>query len=142
MDINDEKLIKLFHSRGFKVTPQRLGICNYVLKSTDHPSAEKIYSNIKKKYKTISRATVYKTIALLKEMGLISELNLNTTPSRYDPNQNIHVNIICPKCNSISDYESEVVEEFFLNLKSELDNDILGQNLDVYKICETCSKKK
>ena len=63
--VTDEEIISLLKGNSFKVTPQRLAICKSVLESHDHPSAEQIYKDIKKKHPTISLATVYKTLGLL-----------------------------------------------------------------------------
>ena len=54
---------------GLKLTPQRLAILQYLEGNTDHPSAEMIYSVVKKKYPMMSFATVYKTIEALKKSG-------------------------------------------------------------------------
>lgn len=141
-NLKETQLIELFRTHGLKATPQRLAICNYILESKDHPTAEKIYLKIKKTHKTISIATVYKNLALLKELGLISELNFDNTHSRYDPNQNVHVNIICPKCDNITDYESDILEDFWQKIKSDIGNGFAGQRLEIYKICNTCLNDK
>jgi Fur family peroxide stress response transcriptional regulator len=140
--LNEQELIDLLHIHGFKATPQRLAICKYVLQNKDHPTAEKIYNEVKKTHKTISQATVYKTLTLLKNLGLITELSFENNQSRFDPNLNYHINIICPNCESITDYESELVNEMWLKIKSEIGGNITSQRLDVYKICKNCQKNK
>ena len=60
--ITDDEIITLLKENRFKATPQRLAICRFVLESHDHPSAEQIYTTIRKDYPTISLATVYKTL--------------------------------------------------------------------------------
>ncbi|HUT80267.1 MAG TPA: Fur family transcriptional regulator [Candidatus Bathyarchaeia archaeon] len=141
-DLNDQELINLLRKNDFKATLQRIAICKYILKSKDHPTAEKVYFEIKKEYKTISQATVYKTLALLKSLGLVTELSLYNSHSRFDPNQAIHINIICPNCNSIVDFESNSIDEFWQIIKSEIGNNIIGQRLDILKECDICLKKK
>ena len=83
MDI--ERIIAKFHEKGFKVTPQRLAICEYILSSKDHPSTDMVYTEIRRKYPTVSLATVYQTLHLLTNIGLLQELNLNDRISRYHP---------------------------------------------------------
>lgn len=139
--LSDPELVELLHKYGLKATPQRLAICKYILQSEEHPTAEKVYKEIKEKYRTIGQATIYKTIALLKEIGLISELNFGNSHSRFDPNQRVHVNIICPDCNSIFDYESELLEKFWQKIVSEVGGESIGQRLDLYKTCKKCSKE-
>lgn len=137
-DISEKKLITLLQENNLKATPQRLAICKLVLSSNEHPTAEMIFKEVKKKYPTISHATVYKTITLLKQLGLIVELNFHNGHSRFDPNLTIHVNIICPLCGKIVDYKSDTVEEFYIKLISEIGKEIAGQRFDIYKKCENC----
>ena len=136
--MSDQELKALLHKHRLKATLQRLAICKYILQSQEHPTADKILSDIRKEYKTISQATVYKTLSLLKKLGLISELSFDNNHSRFDPIQEVHVNIICPNCDSISDYESELVQDFWQNINLEIGERIIGQRFDIYKICERC----
>ena len=138
--ISEEEIIKILKENRFKVTPQRLAICKAVLSSTNHPSAEQVYENIKQKYPTISRATVYKTLSLLKEIGLISELRFNDTYTRYDPNISLHINIVCPVCLSIYDFKSEKLSNSWKSVISDIEGKIIGHRIDVYKICEKCEE--
>jgi Fur family peroxide stress response transcriptional regulator len=137
-DKTDQELIEILHKNGLKATPQRLAICKYILQSKEHPTADKIYRDIKKEYKTIGQATVYKTLALLKKLGLISELSFDNNHSRFDPNREIHINIICPKCDSIHDYESNTINDFWMKIKAEIGGEFTGQRLDLYKLCKKC----
>ncbi|MBN1328292.1 MAG: transcriptional repressor [Candidatus Heimdallarchaeota archaeon] len=141
-DLTDQELIDLLHQKQFKATPQRLAICRLILESKNHPTAEMIYKKIIKEYKTISQATVYKTLALMKELGLVSELSFNEKHSKYDPNISTHINLICPKCDNITDFESTIIDEFWQKITKELGNNIIGQRLDVYKLCNKCLKKE
>jgi Fur family peroxide stress response transcriptional regulator len=99
--VNTEQLIAKFHEKGFKVTPQRLAICEFVLSSKEHPTTDQVYQEVKKKYPTLSLATVYQTLHLLTEIGLLQELKLSDQVSRYDPDTSLHINIICKNCGRI-----------------------------------------
>ena len=138
MKISDDRIIQLLKQNNLKVTPQRLSICRVVLSSTNHPSAEEIYDIVKKEHRTISLATVYKTLNLLNKIGLISELRFNGNFSRYDSKSEVHINIVCPKCMKIEDYESKKLNEIWENILSDIKGDIKGQRIDVYKLCENC----
>ncbi len=138
--ITEEEIIALLKENLFKVTPQRLEICKIVLESQDHPSAEKIFTDIRKKHPTISLATVYKTLGLLEEIGLINELQFNDTHTRYDPKTSLHINIICPKCLNIKDYESDTLKKSWQTIISDIEGEIEGQRIDLYKICKNCKK--
>jgi Fur family transcriptional regulator, peroxide stress response regulator len=132
-------LIAAFHEKGFKATPQRLAICESVLTSKAHPSAEQVYEEVKENYPTLSLATVYQTLHLLTELGLLQELELGEKTSRYDPDTSPHVNVICRNCGAIEDFKDGNVEEFWSKLTSELGFKPIGQRFDVYRRCEACT---
>jgi Fur family peroxide stress response transcriptional regulator len=138
--MNDQQLITKLHSKGYKVTPQRLAICKLLLSSKNHPSADQIYQEVKKTYPTISLATVYFTLDLLKDLGLVQELGFSERSSRYDPNTSPHINVICPKCGKIYDYEAASVKKLWSQIVAEMSFTPLRQRLDIYTLCDKCSK--
>jgi Fur family peroxide stress response transcriptional regulator len=138
--MNIKHVIEKLRQRGYKITPQRLAICELILSSKDHPTADQIYHKILQKFPTVSLATVYQTLHLLKELGLLQELGFVDMSSRYDPNVSPHVNIICPKCGQIYDYEAPVVRELWSQISAKLENKTLGQRIDVYRYCDKCSR--
>ncbi len=138
--MNTEQLITKFHEKGFKATPQRLMICDFVLSNKEHPTTEQIYQEVRKKYPTLSLATVYQTLHLLTEIGLLQELKLSNNFSRYDPNTSLHINIICKNCGKIQDYEAGSVKMFWSKIIQELGFKPTGQRLDIYRYCEQCQK--
>lgn len=139
--MNTKRLISKLREEGYKVTPQRLAICELALSSKDHPTADQIHHEIMKKYPTISLATVYQTLHLLTDMGLLQELGFSDKSSRYDSNTSPHINVICPKCEDIYDYEAKNVKRLWSQIIGELGFQPIGQRLDIYRYCEKCWKK-
>lgn len=127
---------------GYKVTPQRLAVYAILKEKKDHPTVETIHEILKKKYPAISMGTIYKTINLLRELGLVSEVIKDQKGLRYDLTTETHVNLICPKCGQIIDYKSSLIEQFKENMTIELNGEIIGQRLDFYKLCEECKRDK
>jgi len=138
--MDDQQLIKKLRSKGYKVTPQRLAICKLLLSSKNHPSADQIYQEVKKLYPTISLATVYCTLDLLKDLGLVQELGFSDRSSKYDPNISPHINIICPRCGKVYDYEAASVKKLWSQIVAEISVTPLRQRLDIYTFCDKCSK--
>jgi Fur family peroxide stress response transcriptional regulator len=137
IDLDTQELITTFKKQGYKVTTQRLAICKLVLNRNDHPTAEEIYQELKKEYPTISLGTIYKTLHLLKEFGLIQELGFNEG-IRYDPDMELHINIVCSKCGRIYDYKAKNVEEMWNIIISDLGFKPKGQRIDIYYECDDC----
>jgi Fur family peroxide stress response transcriptional regulator len=138
--MNTEQLMAKLREEGYKVTPQRLAICELALSSKAHPTADQIHQAIIKKYPTISLATVYQTLHLLTDMGLLQELGFGDRSSRYDPNTAPHINVVCPKCGDIYDYEAKSIKELWSQIVNDLEFKPIGQRLDLYTYCDKCSK--
>jgi Fur family peroxide stress response transcriptional regulator len=139
--MDEQQLIAKLRSKGYKITPQRLAICKLVLSSKNHPTADQIYEKVKKTHPAISLATVYFTLDLLGGLGLLQELGFSDRSSRYDPNTSPHINIICPKCGEICDYETVSVKKIWSQIVEEMGFKPLRQRFDVYRLCKLCSKK-
>ena len=137
-EISDKEIIDILKENELKVTPQRLAICKVILSSESHPSVEEIYNIIQKNHPMISIATVYKTVSLLQKIGKVSEIKINETHTRYDPKTTLHINMVCPICKEIYDYESELLRRNWNNIISEVEGEIIGQRIDLYKICRKC----
>jgi Fur family peroxide stress response transcriptional regulator len=138
--MNTQQLIIKLRERGFRVTPQRLAICEFVLSSKEHPTVDQVYRVVQKKHPTLSLATVYQTLHLLTEIGLLQELGFSDGISRYDPNSSPHINIICKNCGKIQDYESESVRKFLSQISVELNRRLVGQHLEIYTYCDQCKE--
>jgi len=136
--VDTQSIIGFFREKGLKITSQRLAICNFILSRKDHPTAEKIYQELRNEYPTISLGTIYKTLHLLKDLGLIQELGFNEGSVRYDPDMELHINMVCSKCGIISDYKAEKVEKLWNAIISDLRIKPKGQRIDIYYECNNC----
>ena len=123
---------------GLKLTPQRLAILDYLDGNKRHPSAEEIYSAVSKKFPTMSFATVYNTLEVLKQRGGVSELTIDPGKKRFDPNTRPHHHLICVRCKSIVDIHTA----FELNVAdSERGGfEITGNHIEFYGICPKCKR--
>jgi Fur family peroxide stress response transcriptional regulator len=137
IDLDTQELITTFKKKGYKVTPQRLAICKFILSRIDHPTAEVIYQELRKEYPTISLGTIYKTLHLLKEFGLIQELGFNEG-IRYDPDMELHINMVCSKCGKIYDYKADNIKDMWNNIISDIGIEPKGQRIDIYYDCDEC----
>ncbi|HSD58131.1 MAG TPA: Fur family transcriptional regulator [Methanotrichaceae archaeon] len=135
----DASVIKALRGKGYKATPQRIAIGRFALRSKDHPTAQRIYGEVKRIYPTVSLATVYKTIQILKEVGLIHELNLSQGQTRFDPDTHPHIHLICLGCGSIMDWEEPMVSEIMAKVAAA-NFSATGQSFDVYGYCQSCER--
>jgi Fur family peroxide stress response transcriptional regulator len=128
-----------FREIGLKLTPQRLAVLQYLDGNTSHPSAEDIFDEAKKKFPTMSFATVYNILEALKNRGYVQELIIDPKRKRYDPDTSTHHHLICQSCSKIRD----VHKVFDLTLPDDLKNsfDIKKKHVEFYGICPECKKK-
>lgn len=140
MTVTEDQLISILRHSGYKVTPQRLAICNYILSSKEHPTVEQIHSEILKLHPTISLNTIYQTMDMLIDLGLVHEMRFNGNSSRFDPNTSVHANIVCQNCNKIRDFESESIRNLWARIVTEMNVEPVGQRLVVYVLCDNCRK--
>ena len=138
INLDIEELTTIFRNHGLKLTIQRLAIFKLIKSRQDHPTTEKVYDSLKEKYPTISLATVYNTLHIFEELGLIQELNFKDDNIRYDPNMELHINIVCIKCGKIIDYSHKGIKDLWQSIISDLDFKPKGQRIDIYYECETC----
>lgn len=125
-----------------KVTPQRLAIYTYLANTTSHPTVETIYNDLKDVFPTMSLATVYKTVASLRDVHLVKEFNVSEDSNRYDANTDFHSHVICTKCHSVSDYFGEIdINKNIEELQNLSGFKIDAYDVNFYGICENCKNK-
>ena len=111
-----ETMLRKLRKLGFRITPQRLAILKVLAESKGHPGAEEIYASLKADFATTSIATVYKTLAVLKTVGEVLELEFSGDYNRYDGKKpGPHPHLICIKCKRIADPELGSLSEMKRN---------------------------
>lgn len=138
VDIPD--VVQILRENGYRATPQRLAIYEAIWKAGSHPTAVEIHRYAEKRDPTISKATVYKTLQLFADLGLVSEIGFRDESTRYDPEMNLHINVICDRCRNVEDYPVEEFESVITSLAKGLDFDVRGHSFDVHGICAKCKK--
>jgi Fur family peroxide stress response transcriptional regulator len=137
---SDASIIEALRKKGYKATSQRIAICRFALRSRDHPSAQRIYKEVKPLHPTVSLATVYKTLHVLKDLRLVQELAFAESETRFDSYMEPHANLVCRGCGNISDVDDPVTREMIARVVSRAKFTLRGQRLDIYGICERCSR--
>lgn len=138
-----QHIVSKLKEKGHRITPQRLAILRMLTESNGHPSAEDIFQRVQVNFPTTSLATVYKTIAVMKELGEVLELEFSSDHNRYDGHKPYpHPHLICVRCKKIVDPELNTLEDMTQELVSDTGYKILGHRLDFYGICSECQKKQ
>lgn len=136
----DTNFTQVFKEKKLKLTPQRIAVYNYLKSTKGHPSAETIHKALMEEYPTMSLATVYKTLKVLVEVGLVQELNVGEGNFRYDGMTTSHPHIHCICCAKVDDLEGVTFEELNQTVKCNTNYDVLSNKVYFYGICPECKK--
>ena len=134
---------KHLEERGLRLTSQRLAIAEYVMKTRSHPSVLDIYEHVRKTYPTLSLATVYKTLDLLQEMGVLYKMSATKNgSSRYETSTEPHINLMCKHCNRIIDLNlpKEMVERLFKYVDPE-SFEVHFVGIEFFGVCNECKAR-
>lgn len=124
-----------------KYSRQRESIKNFLMKRTDHPTAETIYENVRKEYPRISLGTVYRNLALLTDIGEIQTISTGVGPDRFDGNAKPHYHFICKGCGQVIDLRLQDLEHINLLAQHGFHGSIESHTVFFFGSCEQCLKK-
>jgi Fur family transcriptional regulator, iron response regulator len=96
-------LVGTLEGHGIQPSAQRVAVADYVLATDEHPSAEQVFARVRKAFPMISRATVYNTLNLFVEKGLLRELVLSEGRVVFDPKLEDHHHFVDDETGSIVD---------------------------------------
>jgi len=141
--LTQQELVDRLRVRSVRVTPQRLAIAEAVLNSSDHPTVQQIYERVSDNFPSMTLATIYSTLGVLEKSGLIQELPFERM-SRYEPNMDPHVNLVCIGCETVMDADAgqEAVVRLRNRILNESDFEVAWQRVDFYGWCTKCSAEK
>jgi len=103
-------VVEILAAAGIQPSAQRIVVAQYVLFTDEHPSADKVWGRVKTGFPMISRATVYNTLNLLVEKGLLRELHLAPDSIVFDPKVEAHHHFIDEGTGRIYDVPWEKVK--------------------------------
>lgn len=121
-----------------KYSRQRESIKNFLMTRKDHPTADVVYTNVRKEYPNISLGTVYRNLSLLAEIGEIMKIPTGDGPDHFDGNPLPHYHFICKKCSSVIDLEMESIDEINEKASANFNGIVEGHMAYFYGTCESC----
>ncbi|GAA0228393.1 Fur family transcriptional regulator [Metaclostridioides mangenotii] len=131
---------------GFKITPQRRAIVEVLIKNDcSHLSSEEIYDLVRKDCPEIGLATVYRTMQLLDDIGVISKLNLDDGCIRYeinlhDEDSHNHHHLICKSCGKIIEVKEDLLDNIEKEIQELYKFKIVDHEVKFYGLCESCKE--
>jgi Fur family ferric uptake transcriptional regulator len=138
-----QKFIEFLDRKNLRLTSQRQAIIDSVFSTEEHFTAEQLLDWSRRRDRSVSRATVYRTLPLLTESGLVREMDFGKDYKFYDPNYAYHPNhshIICQDCDKIVEFESEKIEKLENEISHKLGFELKMQRLQISARCEELKK--
>lgn len=138
-----ELYLNALRQAGKRITDQRRAICDYLAETDSHPTPYQVFADLSAQHPDMSRATVYNTLNVLKELGAIVEMGFGADHTHYDTDTTPHINLICLRCHEISDFEQPLP-------LADVQDAIAGQSrflpsvmrIDIFGFCEKCRERK
>ncbi|MCD4792851.1 MAG: transcriptional repressor [Bacteroidales bacterium] len=132
------KTDKHLSKHGIKPSYQRIQIFDYLIKNRNHPTVDMIYKELVGEIPTLSKTTVYNTLKLFQEKGIVLIINIEDNETRFDADISNHGHFKCKKCGEIFDFE---LNENMLNFVKLKNYTIDEQHVYLKGICPKCKQK-
>lgn len=130
---------------NYKLTPQRRAILEVFIENRhQHLSAEEILTLVKNKYSDIGFATIYRTLDLFEELGIIHRLNFGDGCSRYELfniGASQHHHLVCFNCEQIFEVKDDLLNKLETNIEKQHDFTICDHRLQFYGYCKDCKNE-
>ena len=136
-----EKIARRLRQRGYKLTPQRQAIANVIALSREHLTPAAIYERVHQKYPGIGLVTIYRTLGILADLGLICEMHSGRSRSyllRRPAGHHHH--LICSDCGTVVDFANCDISELEQRLSRETGFEIESHLLELSGRCRNCQK--
>ena len=104
------EFLKICRRHGVKATHQRTVILRELAGSQEHPDAETILARVRRKIPAISVDTIYRTLRLLEDSGVIARVGSMRDRARFDPNTDRHHHFVCTQCGRIGDFYNAAMD--------------------------------
>ncbi len=123
--------------KGVKPSFQRIYILQYIMNTSTHPSVDTIFNALYQEIPTLSRTTVYNTLNLFAQKGIVTALNISDTELHYDYLETPHAHFKCVMCQKIYDIP---LESELLNVNDYHGHQINETQINFKGICKDCLK--
>ena len=141
-DERRDELRDLFREAGRRLTSQRCLILDVLKESDEHLDAEAVHERARMRASGLSLATVYRTLTLLKEMGLVEEHHLGEGHSHYEAVQEgPHYHFTCRRCGKVIEFDTPLVAKIERELREREGVEIRSAHLHLTGYCEACRDK-
>jgi len=133
-----EHLKAVAKEANVKLTHQRLEIFRELAATGEHPDADSIFRAVQRRLPTVSLDTVYRTLWMLHDLGLVTTLGPQRAGVRFDANLEQHHHYVCVRCGLVLDFEGADLNELRVTDAVKAFGSIAGAHVEVRGVCARC----
>ncbi|MEU3556880.1 Fur family transcriptional regulator [Streptomyces fragilis] len=127
--------------RGYRLTPQRQLVLEAV-ETLEHATPDEILGEVRRTASGVNISTVYRTLELLEELGLVSHAHLgHGAPTYHLADRHDHLHLVCRDCGDVIEADVAVAEEFTAKLRATFGFDTDMKHFAIFGRCERCGKE-
>ena len=126
------KLLEKCQKRGFKLTDQRELVISILESSEDHPDVDELFTRALEKDKSVSIATVYRTVKLLEDANFIEKLEFGDGRARYEESGEHHEHLIDVETGEVIEFIDHELEELKEKIANRMGYKLVGHKLELY----------
>lgn len=127
---------------GVRVTPQRLAIFEAAVHAAGHPDVETVFGAVRRRLPTVSLDTVYRTLHLFAEVGLLSLVGQSGERTRFDTNTRPHHHFVCTCCGAMQDFEAAAYDGLDLPPPAAGLGRVQSAHVELRGLCSRCAKTR
>lgn len=138
--VNEKDLVEAVHRQGKRLTRQRLLVLDILEQSAEHLDAEEVFERARKRDPRVGIATVYRTLALLKEFGLVDEHLFGEDHGHFETKQTDapHFHFTCVKCGKVIEFQSKLVMKLARQLCEKENLQVMEMHVHFTGFCGDC----
>jgi Fur family peroxide stress response transcriptional regulator len=137
-----EHLKAVAKEAGIKLTHQRLEIFRELAATEDHPDADTLFRSVQQRVPTVSVDTVYRTLWLLQDLGLVTTLGPQRDGIRFDANLERHHHYVCVRCGLVRDFESPDLNALRVPSAVRKLGSVSEAHVEVRGVCSKCQAQR
>jgi Fur family ferric uptake transcriptional regulator len=128
--------------RGYRLTPQRQLVLEAV-DALEHGTPDEILVAVRKTASGVNISTVYRTLELLEELGLVSHAHLgHGAPTYHLADRHHHLHLVCRDCSDVIEADVEVAADFIAKLRGDFGFETDMKHFAIFGVCAACTAKK
>ena len=136
-----ESIEKKCIEKGVKLTDQRKVIAKVMSDSNDHPNVDELYKRVSIIDPKISIATVYRTVKLFEESGILAKHDFKGGKARYEQlSERHHDHLICKVCTKTVEFEHPLIEKYQEEICEHHGFTLKSHRMELFGICNECQK--